>query len=105
MRPGCDSSGVLPKNTTRMSDRLNALLRFRQGALRLFRRWSRDRDGCQRGTADDPPEEAPAGTLAAIVIRHKKSAETLKYTVGDSWLPKLTEWNRTLDPRGRYEAV
>jgi hypothetical protein len=92
-----------------MSDRLNAkprdLLRFRQGALRLFRRWSRDRDGCQRGTADDPPEEAPAGTLAAIVIRHKKSAETLKYTVGDSWLPKLTEWNRTLDPRGRYEAV
>jgi hypothetical protein len=49
--------------------------------------------------------EAPAGTLAAIVIRHKKSAETLKYTVGDSWLPKLTEWNRTLDPRGRYEAV
>jgi hypothetical protein len=24
MRPSCDSSGVLPKNTTRMSDRLNA---------------------------------------------------------------------------------
>jgi hypothetical protein len=29
----------------------------------------------------------------------------VKYTIADSWLPTLAEWNRTLDARGRYEAV
>jgi formylmethanofuran dehydrogenase subunit E len=50
-------------------------------------------------------EKAPAGAMAVIIIRHKQSGEAIKYTVADSWLLKLAEWNRTLDPRGRYEAV
>ena len=50
-------------------------------------------------------EKAPPGAMAVIIIRHKQTDEAVKYTVGDRWLPKLAEWNRTLDPRGRYEAV
>jgi formylmethanofuran dehydrogenase subunit E len=51
------------------------------------------------------PEKAPAGAMAVIVIHHKQTSETIKYTVADSWLPKLADWNKTLDSRGRYEAV
>ena len=43
--------------------------------------------------------------MAVIVIRAKQTGETVKYTVADSWLAKLAEWNRTLDPVGRYDAV
>lgn len=50
-------------------------------------------------------ETAAPGALAVIVIRHKQTGEALQYTVADSWLPKLGEWNRTLDTRGRYDAV
>ena len=50
-------------------------------------------------------EKAPAGQMAVVVIRHKQTGEAAKYTVAESWLPKLAEWNRTLDTRGRYEAV
>ena len=52
------------------------------------------------------PEKAPAGAIAVIIIRHKQTGGgAVKYTVPDSWLPKLAEWNRTLDVRGRYDAV
>ena len=52
------------------------------------------------------PEKAPAGAIAVIIIRHKQTGGgAVKYTVPDSWLPKLAEWNRTLDIRGRYDAV
>jgi len=51
------------------------------------------------------PEKASVGAMAVIIVRHKPTGEAIKYTVADSWLPKLAEWNRTLDPRGRYEAV
>jgi len=50
-------------------------------------------------------EKAPAGQIAIVVIRHKLTGEAVRYAVAESWLPKLAEWNRTLDPRGRYEAV
>jgi len=51
-------------------------------------------------------EKAPAGAMAVIIIRHKQTGGgAVKYTVPDSWLPKLAEWNRTLDARGRYDAV
>jgi formylmethanofuran dehydrogenase subunit E len=50
-------------------------------------------------------ERAPAGAMAVIIIRHKQTGEAMKYTVPDSWLPRLAEWNRTLDTRGRYDAV
>ncbi len=50
-------------------------------------------------------ETAPAGAMAVVIIRKKQSGEAVKYTVADSWLPKLAEWNRTLDTRGRYDAA
>jgi formylmethanofuran dehydrogenase subunit E len=50
-------------------------------------------------------ERAPVGAMAVVVITKKQSGEAVKYTVSDAWLPKLAEWNRTLDPRGRYDAV
>jgi formylmethanofuran dehydrogenase subunit E len=50
-------------------------------------------------------EKAPVGTMAVIVIRRKQTSEAVKYTVADSWLPKLAEWNKTLDNQGRYDQV
>jgi len=50
-------------------------------------------------------EKAPEGTIAIVVVQKKQSGEALRYTVADEWLPKLAEWNRTLDEAGRYEAV
>ena len=50
-------------------------------------------------------EPAPPGALAVIVIRHKQTGEAFQYTIADTWLPKLGEWNRILDPNGRHEAV
>src|ERR1700730_727868 len=50
-------------------------------------------------------EKTPAGAMAVIIIGRKQSGEGFKYTVADSWLPKLAEWNRTLDTRGRYDAA
>ncbi len=51
------------------------------------------------------PEKAPAGAIAMIIIRSKKTQEALKYTVSESWLPKLAEINKRFDPDGRYEQV
>jgi len=51
------------------------------------------------------PEKAPAGAMAAIVVRHKRSGATVKYTIPDSWVPKLIDMNKTFDERGRYDAV
>ena len=51
------------------------------------------------------PETAPAGAMAAIVVRHKRSGATVKYTIPDSWVPKLIDMNKTFDERGRYDAV
>src|SRR5881392_843421 len=50
-------------------------------------------------------EKAPPGAMAVVVIRSKKTGAEVKYTVVESWLPKLGEWNRTLDAAGRYEQV
>jgi formylmethanofuran dehydrogenase subunit E len=50
-------------------------------------------------------EKAPSGALAVIVVRNKRNARAVKYTVSDSWLGRLAEWNRTLGPVERYEAV
>ena len=51
------------------------------------------------------PDKAPDGAMAVIVMRNKKTGEAVKYTVPETWIPKLAEWNRTLDPRGRYDEV
>jgi hypothetical protein len=50
-------------------------------------------------------EKAPEGAMAVVVVRNKKSGAAVKYTVPDSWMPKLAGWNRTRDPRGRYDEV
>jgi formylmethanofuran dehydrogenase subunit E len=50
-------------------------------------------------------EKAPAGAMAVVVVRSKQSGAAVKYTIADSWVPKLIDINKTLDPRGRYDAV
>jgi len=50
-------------------------------------------------------EKAPAGVAAVIVIRPRRGGAGFKYTIPMAVLPKLAEMNRTLDPRGRYDAV
>src|SRR5438445_5088490 len=51
------------------------------------------------------PEKAPAGAMAVVVVRSKQSGASVKYTISDTWVPKLIDMNKTLDPRGRYDAV
>jgi formylmethanofuran dehydrogenase subunit E len=51
------------------------------------------------------PEKSPPGTAAVIVIRPRRGGPGFKYTIPLSALPKLGEMNKTLDPRGRYDAV
>ncbi|MGA7325686.1 MAG: formylmethanofuran dehydrogenase subunit E family protein [Rhodomicrobium sp.] len=51
------------------------------------------------------PEKAPVGAIAMIIIRNKITQEALKYTVSESWLPKLAEINKRFEPEGRYEEV
>lgn len=50
-------------------------------------------------------EKAPPGAMAVIVVRNKQSKAAVKYTIPDSWLPKLIDMNKAFDPRGRYDAV
>jgi FmdE, Molybdenum formylmethanofuran dehydrogenase operon len=50
-------------------------------------------------------EKAPAGSMAVIIIRNKQTGQAVKYTIADSWLSKLAEWNRTLDTRGGYDEL
>jgi len=51
------------------------------------------------------PEKAPAGDAAVIVIRPGQGGPGYKYTIPMSALAKLGPMNKTLDPRGRYDAV
>jgi len=51
------------------------------------------------------PEKAPPGTAAVIIIRPRRGGAGLKYTIPMAALPKLAEMNKSLDPRGRYDAV
>ena len=50
-------------------------------------------------------EKAPAGTAAVIVIRSRNGGPGYKYTIPLVSLAKLAEMNKTLDQRGRYDAV
>jgi hypothetical protein len=58
-----------------------------------------------QGTLVIAPEKAPAGLLAVAIVRNRKTGEGFRYTVADSWLPKVIEWNKTLDPDGRFDAA
>jgi hypothetical protein len=39
------------------------------------------------------------------VIRSKATEAVLRYTISESWLPKLIDLNKTLDPMGHDEEV
>ena len=43
--------------------------------------------------------------MAVVVVRNKRTGAAVRYTVADTWIPKLAEWNRTLEPRARYDEV
>jgi formylmethanofuran dehydrogenase subunit E len=58
-----------------------------------------------QGTLQVMGEKAPAGALAVVIIRDRKGRAGVRYAVKDEWLPKVVEWNRALDPAGRYQAV
>ena len=51
------------------------------------------------------PDKAPAGSMAAVEIRHKSTGAIVRYTVPEHWLARLAAWNRELDERGRYDEV
>ena len=51
------------------------------------------------------PEKAPPEAAAVIVIRPRQGGAGFKYTIPMSALAKLGPMNKTLDPRGRYDAV
>ena len=50
-------------------------------------------------------EKAPADLLAEVVIRNKRTGESVRYRVASRWMAEIGKWNRTLDERGRYDAV
>ncbi len=58
-----------------------------------------------QGTLVIAPEKAPTGMLAVVIVRNRKTGEGLRYTVADSWLPQVIDWNKTLDPAGRLDAA
>lgn len=51
------------------------------------------------------PEKAPDDVLGIAVIRSKATGAGLRYTVAASWILKLIDMNKQLDPLGRYDAV
>jgi formylmethanofuran dehydrogenase subunit E len=58
-----------------------------------------------QGTLQVAAEKAPPGLLAVVVIRDRKTGAGLRYGVSDGWMAKIVDWNRTLDPAGRYQAA
>jgi hypothetical protein len=58
-----------------------------------------------QGTLQVAAEKAPAGLLAVVVIRDRKTGAGLRYSVADPWMARIADWNRTLDPAGRYQAA
>lgn len=50
-------------------------------------------------------EKAPEAALAVAVVRHKQTGEAVRYTIPLAVMGKIGEWNRSLDPAGRYDAV
>ena len=58
-----------------------------------------------QGTLQVAPEKSPAGTFGVAVIRDKKSGKGWRYIIPASLMPQLMQWNKALDPMGRYKAV
>jgi formylmethanofuran dehydrogenase subunit E len=58
-----------------------------------------------QGTLVIAPDKAAPGVLALVIVRNRKTGEGFRYTVSDAWLPKVFDWNKTLDPAGRFDAA
>lgn len=58
-----------------------------------------------QGTFQIDAERAPAGAMAVIVIRNRKTGQGLRYTISDEWLSKILGWNKEFEPAGRFEAA
>jgi len=58
-----------------------------------------------QGTLRVAPESAAADELGIVVVRHQTTGRTVRYVIPASSAFKLAEWNKTLDPKGRFEAV
>jgi formylmethanofuran dehydrogenase subunit E len=57
-----------------------------------------------QGTVQVSADKAPAGLMAVIVIRDRKTGEGLRYTIADDWLPRMLAWNK-LSPLDRYNQA
>jgi formylmethanofuran dehydrogenase subunit E len=57
-----------------------------------------------QGTVQIAPEKAPAGLLAVIIIRDRKTGAGLRYSIANEWLPKMLAWNKE-EPLKRYEEA
>jgi formylmethanofuran dehydrogenase subunit E len=58
-----------------------------------------------QGTLQVAAEKAPPGTLAVVIVRDRKTGAGVRYSISDAWMTRIADWNRTLDPAGRYAAV
>src|SRR2546423_9887730 len=58
-----------------------------------------------QGTVQVAAEKAPAGLLAVVVVRDRKSGAGVRYSISDEWMAKIADWNKALDPARRYAAV
>jgi len=58
-----------------------------------------------QGTLQVATEKAPAGTLAVVIVRDRKTGAGVRYSISDAWMARIADWNKTLDPAGRYAAV
>ena len=57
-----------------------------------------------QGTVHVSGDKAPAGLMAVIVIRNRKTGAGLRYAISDSWLPTMLAWNK-LPPLDRYNEA
>ena len=58
-----------------------------------------------QGTLQIAAAKAPPGLLAVVVVRDRKTGAAVRYTVGHEWMAKIADWNKNLDPLGRYQAA
>ena len=58
-----------------------------------------------QGTLQVAGEKAPPGLLAMVIVRDRKGGAGVRYSISDQWMAKIADWNKTLDPAGRYAAV
>jgi formylmethanofuran dehydrogenase subunit E len=58
-----------------------------------------------QGTLQIAAEKAPPGLLAVVIVRDRKSGAGVRYSISEEWMGKIADWNKALDPAGRYAAV